>query len=371
MKRYEGGGNTVTYTYDDTGLRTSKTVNGAKSEYLYVGGQLLGEVRDGHHVHYSYDSFGNLSVIKYYTSDTAYYVYYVVTNAQGDVVSLHDANGAVKVAYEYDAWGNVVSMTDTTGIGIGTINPFRYRGYYYDAETGLYYLTSRYYDPEVGRFINADGYASTGQGVLGNNSFAYCNNNPVMRIDPSGEFFEEFWAAFTEAVQQASGYFAAAAGVSQVDSFMPGLCDIIAGVMVMGGLAYCTGVAISDVITASSSSISIPKAEEKEATQSNPPRSDGTTYYHVTTPENAAKIKNTNTLIGSSWESGYVFAWKSKPNEYAIKNSGAHLVTIISFKTNASFIMDTGIEDPKVKKYGPVVSAAPGPIVVWDVQIVG
>ena len=71
-------------------------------------------------------------------------------------------------------------------MNIAFINPIRYRGYYYDSETGLYYLKSRYYDPETGRFINADGYASTGQGVLGNNMFAYCNNNPVMYSDPSG-----------------------------------------------------------------------------------------------------------------------------------------------------------------------------------------
>lgn len=180
LKRYEGGGNTITYTYDDTGLRTSKTVNGAKSEYLYVDGQLLGEVRDGHHIHYSYDSFGNLSVIKYYTSDTAYYVYYVVTNAQGDVVSLHNSDGTMKVSYEYDAWGNVVNMTDTTGAGIGTINPFRYRGYYYDTETGLYYLNSRYYDPEIRRFISTDNDAPVGQNVTGNNMFAYCVCNTML-----------------------------------------------------------------------------------------------------------------------------------------------------------------------------------------------
>ncbi len=73
-------------------------------------------------------------------------------------------------------------------LGIVYKNAFRYRGYYYDVETGLYYVSSRYYDPEVCRFINADGYASTGQGFAGNNMFAYCNNNPVNYADPSGHF---------------------------------------------------------------------------------------------------------------------------------------------------------------------------------------
>ena len=91
----------------------------------------------------------------------------------------------------YDSWGKVVGTTGSLADTIGATNPFRYRGYYYDAETGLYYLNSRYYDPEVGRFINADGYVSTGQDILGNNMFAYCGNNPVNRADPSGMFWKE------------------------------------------------------------------------------------------------------------------------------------------------------------------------------------
>ena len=186
LKKYQTDDITVTYTYDDAGMRTSKTVNGKESTYLYLDGKLHGEVRVGHHIHYSYDSYGNLSVIKYYTNDTDYYIYYVMTNVFGDVVSIHNANGTKVASYEYDAWGNVMAMTDTTGIGIATINPIRYRGYFYDTETGLYYLSSRYYDPQVGRFINADGYVSTGQGMLGNNMFAYCLNNPVTMTDATG-----------------------------------------------------------------------------------------------------------------------------------------------------------------------------------------
>ena len=84
--------------------------------------------------------------------------------------------------YEYDPFGNIVSQSGD----LADLNPLRYRGYYYDKETGLYYLQSRYYDPKIGSFINADAYASTGQGMLGYNMFAYCRNNPVCRIDVTG-----------------------------------------------------------------------------------------------------------------------------------------------------------------------------------------
>ena len=102
--------------------------------------------------------------------------------------------GTLVAKYAYDPFGQVLSVTNASGTAISptaanvaNYNPFRYRGYYYDTESGFYYLQSRYYDPEICRFINADQYASTGLGFLGCNMFAYCNNNPVMQADPSGE----------------------------------------------------------------------------------------------------------------------------------------------------------------------------------------
>ena len=112
-------------------------------------------------------------------------IYYYYYNAQGDVLGLYDQFGSVVATYEYDAWGNVVNMTQT-GANIGTLNPFRYRGYYYDTESGLYYLNSRYYDPVTGRFINAD--AVINNGLIDTNLFAYCVNNPVNLSDPSGYY---------------------------------------------------------------------------------------------------------------------------------------------------------------------------------------
>ena len=91
------------------------------------------------------------------------------------------------VEYAYDAWGNVLDISGTYASTLGQNNPIRYRGYYYDSETGFYYVSSRYYDPEIGRFINADGLVSTGQGILGNNMFAYCLNDPVNYEDSDGE----------------------------------------------------------------------------------------------------------------------------------------------------------------------------------------
>ena len=91
------------------------------------------------------------------------------------------------VEYTYSPWGEILSTTGDEADTIGVINPFRYRGYYYDEETGLYYLNARYYDPETGRFISADTSVSTGQGFVGNNMFAYCVNNPVNYYDPTGE----------------------------------------------------------------------------------------------------------------------------------------------------------------------------------------
>ena len=97
----------------------------------------------------------------------------------------------------YDAWGNFTISYHNSGAATNADkNNFTYRGYYYDRETGFYYLNSRYYDPATGRFLNADGYVSTGQGLTGYNMYAYCGNNPVNRVDPSGVFWKEIESFF-------------------------------------------------------------------------------------------------------------------------------------------------------------------------------
>ena len=126
---------------------------------------------------YIYDSNGEIVGFTYNEVP-----YYYLKNQQGDVYKIVDQDGEVVGSYTYDPWGKVLTCTGT----MAEINPIRYRSYYYDTETGYYYLQSRYYDPELGRFISADSYASTGQGILGHNVFAYCLNNPIAQKDQFG-----------------------------------------------------------------------------------------------------------------------------------------------------------------------------------------
>ncbi len=116
-------------------------------------------------------------------------------NIQGDVVAVYDYAGNLVVRYAYNAWGAVSeteygSEYDESSFAV-ECNPFRYRGYYYDTETGFYYVSSRYYDPEVGRFINADGLIGANSDMATYNLFAYCGNNPVVRYDDTGMFWKE------------------------------------------------------------------------------------------------------------------------------------------------------------------------------------
>ena len=142
--------------------------------------------------------------------------YYYVKNLQGDIVAIaRGGDGAILARYTYDAWGNILSITDNAGHDISNkpneianINPLRYRGYYYDSETGLYYLKSRFYDPATGRFVNADGCNSTGQGLLSSNMYIYCENNPINRVDSTGRFWSELWDFVTTAVQEIGNTFA-------------------------------------------------------------------------------------------------------------------------------------------------------------------
>jgi len=175
------GGTTWTYTYDADGMRTKRTTGSSTYTYTYIGGQLSYMNADGMDLYITYDASGQPMTVNYGGG-----TYYYVTNLQGDVTVILNNVGTMVVSYTYDAWGNVLSVSGPMATNLGVDNPLRYRSYVYDPETGLYYLQSRYYNPALGRFINSDVFATTGQGLLGNNMFAYCCNTPVSTYDPSG-----------------------------------------------------------------------------------------------------------------------------------------------------------------------------------------
>ena len=186
------GENSYTYTYNSNGVRVQKTVNGVVHNYTVDGIKVLQETyNDGteHILNFYYDE--NDSPIAFSINDT---MYYYGKNLQGDVVKIYTTDGEVIAEYTYDAWGKLLTITDVNGNVItdttspAVVNPIRYRGYYYDVETGFYYLNSRYYDSGLGRFLNADDMAFLGASgtVLGYNLYGYCENNAVMYKDPSG-----------------------------------------------------------------------------------------------------------------------------------------------------------------------------------------
>ena len=181
---------------------------------------------------YIYDASGQpigINYLKCVGNTVTKEAYLLGTNIQGDITCIYDTAGNRVVTYTYDAWGKILSVTGTAANTIGRYNPFRYRGYYYDNETGFYYLNSRYYDPGVGRFLNADGidFLGTDEGLLSYNLFAYCLNDPVNRTDDSGNLSIKNWikigvgaialgAAIALTVATGGGAAAVAIGVAKV-----------------------------------------------------------------------------------------------------------------------------------------------------------
>ena len=175
--------NGTTFTYDAQGKRIRKN----STAYYYNSAEQLLKSSDG--MEYFYGSNGVMGFV--YSGNK--YIY--CKNLQGDVIEILDSSGNSVVQYVYDAWGNCTVST-TSNQTLAQINPFRYRGYFYDVETGLYFLKTRYYDPTIGRFINMDSinYVDP-ESINGLNLYAYCGNNPVMYVDPTGHAFLVFLAA--------------------------------------------------------------------------------------------------------------------------------------------------------------------------------
>ncbi len=176
-----GNGITMSFKYDSNGIRTLKRVNGVDTEFTYAGTTLVSQKTGNEIMNFAYTAGGAPYGFTYNGTN-----YFYLLNLQGDVIGIYDSTGTVVVKYAYDSWGQLMSITGTLADTIGVKNPLRYRGYYYDTETKLYYLQSRYYDPETCHFISMDSYFVAGDYINGMNMYAYCLNNPVMYIDPTG-----------------------------------------------------------------------------------------------------------------------------------------------------------------------------------------
>ena len=178
-------GKNIRYYYDHTGTRVKKVVDGVTTEYRMAGSLIVSERTGDETIWYQYDSAARLVAMV-----VGGVRYNYVRNAQNDIIGLIDKTGKRVVSYKYDNWGKTISTTGTLAATIGRKNPFRYRGYYFDAESGMYYLQSRYYDVEIRRFISADNIIVTGTSVeyQNVNLYEYCSDNPVNFQDPSGHF---------------------------------------------------------------------------------------------------------------------------------------------------------------------------------------
>ncbi len=180
----------IRYAYDANGIRNSKKVNNTVHSYVTQSGKVvretIGSGSSATILDFIYDNQGLPFALNYSTNNgSSFTTYYYVLNLQGDVVKLVDGGGTSVASYAYDAWGNILSSSGSKA----EINPLRYRGYYYDTETGFYYVSSRYYDPEIGRWINADdAIAGVGGDIRGYNLFAYCMNDPVNMSDHTGHW---------------------------------------------------------------------------------------------------------------------------------------------------------------------------------------
>ena len=235
-------------------------------EYLTLNGKVARETIKTNNsltavLDFIYDESGKPFALKYSTNGTSFETYYYVLNLQGDVVKLiHYIPGfeyESVATYEYDAWGNIVSSSGR----LAEINPLRYRGYYYDNETGFYYLQSRYYDPANRRFINADTYSSTDPGdAIGCNMFAYCGNNPVMRNDYSGDAWWHWVVATVAVVGLAVASVVtcggAAAAAMTATALISGTCTTVpAAATIITGAALGAGVAYAGSVVSAASSV--------------------------------------------------------------------------------------------------------------------
>ncbi len=199
----------IKYDYNEDGIRVRKTVGENIINYYLSGSKIIYETRGNKTLYYIRDEVGDPIGLIYEGRK-----YYYKKNIQRDVIGIYDSNYNLTVKYEYDSYGKVISIKNNSGIEItdtnhiGNINPIRYRSYYYDTESGYYYLNSRYYNPEWGRFINADGIIGTSNNVNTYNLYSYVENNFINKYDSSGLFsIPNLLMSFTNGISVAAGMF--------------------------------------------------------------------------------------------------------------------------------------------------------------------
>ena len=207
LKMLKKSGTLSQYIYDNDGRRIRKTVGDKVTRFYLDGEKIIAQKEEsGERMDFLYDEKGTPFAFEYQGK-----MYFYQTNLQGDIMGIVDSKGSQVVVYRYDAWGEVLVSSDASGFGLAQINPLRYRGYYYDQETGLYYLQTRYYDPKVRRFLNADDASvltKDPEQLTEKNLYAYCDDNPVMYRDDTG-MFDIVSGIFGAVTNVATTYFAA------------------------------------------------------------------------------------------------------------------------------------------------------------------
>ena len=253
------GSTSISYAYDMDGVRTTKIAGNEKHEYVTQNGKVVRELvtnkTTGAFIRcldFLYDESGKPFAMRRYwdASLSRYGTYHYVLNAQGNVVQINYQGGEVKATYTYDAWGQVLTATGE----LAAMNPIRYRGYYYDTETGFYYVSSRYYDPEIGRWINADipeTLTADFENFAQYNLFAYCFNNPVNMSDETGT-----WPSWAKKVVAAVAVVAVVAAVAAVTVATAGAGTAAAVIAVGAAKGAAIGMASGAAIGAATGAVS-------------------------------------------------------------------------------------------------------------------
>ena len=186
LQKMQKSGVTAEFVYNADGLRVQKTVNGVATKYTLHGKNIVHMTSGADELHFFYDAQNRPAVVVYNGTAYAY-----VRSLQGDIVAILDENGNVAVSYGYDAWGAPLWCTGELAETLGKVQPFRYRGYVFDEETGLYYLRSRYYNPQQLRWINSDNIIAVNSGFTAANNYVYCGNSPINRYDANGRSWKD------------------------------------------------------------------------------------------------------------------------------------------------------------------------------------